>query len=523
MIKEKRILTYFIGWLLIGFIIMFIGINKIFAATYEMNYQYLQQYYDNSGSSVNPITTSWNDSFNSYISGSITTIANSYGAGLAITSPIPLLGGHTYSMSVYFEEINNIALSIKNEISVASSLSAAANDYANGWTGTEMLYSTVSNNKILQFVFKVDNNHTHLFFPWITTTTTTQDYVLTQIVMEDLGSSGLTQNEINQSLVSQTNEINNSIQNSTNTITDKIDDMEQSIVDSNKETQEVIKDQFNTCRDSVNLLPIDSISSPYISVNSNGTYNIIAGTTTSTIYPTGIQFQLQAGTYTFSSTELVQAGVQIYLWNATDNKYDIMLSQYLDKKTFTLSETKTFRIMYHIPANTTLINQTFGLQIEKGSNKTEWEEYGKEFCNNKLDDTNNKLEGIQGALTDSSAPNTSGLENSAGWLPAGPLDSILNLPLTMLNSLTNSLNKTCAPLNLKLPYVNKNIQIPCLSAIFAQITGVNGLWTWVGTIASVLILYNYLLNLYAWVDRLLTLRAEFDEAMGADMANWGRL
>lgn len=327
MVKEKRILSYFIGWLLIGFIIMFVGINKTFAATYEMNYQYEQKYYDNSGSSVSPITTSWNDSFNSYISGSITTVANSYGAGLAITSPIPLLGGHTYSMSVYFEEVNNIALSKKNEISVASSLNSAANDYANNIPGTEMIYSKVSNNTILQFVFKVDNNHTHLFFPWTTTTTTTQDYVLTQIVMEDLGASGITENEINQSLNSQTNEINNSIQNSTNTITDKIDDMEQSIIDSNKETQDVIKDQLNDCRDSVNLLPIDSISSPYVSVNSNGTYNIISGKTNSSVYPIGLAIELKPGTYTFSSTELMQSGVQVYLWDSVNNKYDIMLSQ----------------------------------------------------------------------------------------------------------------------------------------------------------------------------------------------------
>lgn len=163
------------------------------------------------------------------------------------------------------------------------------------------------------------------------------------------------------------------------------------------------------------------------------------------------------------------------------------------------------------------------IMLNEGSSPKPYEKYGEEFCTNKIDETNDKLDGIQGALTDSSSPNTSGLENSAGWLPAGPLDSILNLPLTMLNSLTNSLGKTCTPLNITLPYVNRNIQIPCLSSIFAQITGVQGLWTWVGTIASVLILYNYLLNLYAWVDRVLTLRAEFDEAMGADLANWGRL
>ena len=217
------------------------------AATYYMNSSFEQQYYDNRGSSVIAVTTSWNDSFNSYISSDIKTAAGSYGAGLSFSSPIPLLSNHTYSMSVYFVETNNITLSSKNIISVASSLSSAANDYANNNPGTTLLYSAVSDNKILQFVFKVDNNHTHIFFPWTTTTTTTQDYVLTEIIMEDLGSEGVSQEDINNSLTNQTNELNQSIQNSTNDINQNINDMEQSIIDSNKETQDVIKDQFNDC------------------------------------------------------------------------------------------------------------------------------------------------------------------------------------------------------------------------------------------------------------------------------------
>lgn len=535
MAKEKRILIYFISFLLGFFLIMFIGISGVFAATYQMNYNYEQRYYDNYGSSVVQVPTSWMDSFGSYVSNEITTYANSYGAGLSITSPIPLLSGHTYSFSVYFEGIFNIALSSKNEISIASSLNAAANDYANNIPGTELLYSKVSNNSILQFVFKADNNHTHLFFPWTTTSTTTQSYVVTEIVMEDLGSSGVSEQDINNSLNNQTNEINNSIENSTNTITgsinetenninQNIDDMEQSIVDSNKETQDVIKDQFNSCRDSNNLFNATLINSTSgIIVNKDGSKITLPKATS------GNGFTDTHTKLSVLAPEL-KVGDVVYLnfnTNSSYNKFIYLVTPQLvwyDGTSITITqEMLNSKVGFY--GNRFTNGEDYQVIISDlimSYKNTSFEPYG-EICNNKIDDTNNKLDGIQGALTDSSAPNISGLENSAGWLPAGPLDSILNLPLTMLNSLTNSLTKTCAPLNLTLPYVNKNIQIPCLSAIFAQITGVNGLWTWVGTIASVLILYNYLLNLYAWVDRVLTLRAEFDEAMGADLANWGRL
>ena len=126
-----------------------------------------------------------------------------------------------------------------------------------------------------------------------------------------------------------------------------------------------------------NLLPKDNISNKYVSVNENGTYNIIAGTPTSTIYATGKGFDLPAGTYTFSSTELMQDSVQIYLWNETDNNYDIQLNYYTDKLTFTLTDTKTMHIMFLLLPDRTVVNQTFGLQIELGEVKTNWEEYGE--------------------------------------------------------------------------------------------------------------------------------------------------
>lgn len=537
MTKEKRILSYFLGWLIVGFIVCFVGIKNTYADTYYMNYQYTQQYYDNNGSSVSEISTTWNESMQSYISGNITTAAGSYGAGISISSPIPIISNHTYTLSIYFEDISNIAKSSKNKIAIGNSLYGASYNYANGDFWCDTIQGNVSSNKILQFVFKANGPANFIFIPWTTTSTVTQSYVLTQVSIDDLGSSGVSQTDINNSLANQTNVINNSIQNSTNTITgaitdtennitnsitdtenninQNIDDMEQSIIDSNKETQDVIKDQFNSCRPSVNLFDISKVTNTSTITNQGDNLLILksyfnnSGKTLSELAP-----ELKAGTtYILYLNTSNNSNQFIYLIGSNKS--------WIRGNTMTISQEdlNSTVAFYGTDGVDVVISE---IQIQKGNSFTVYEPFG-EICNNKIDDTNNKLDGIQGALTDSSAPNTSGLENSAGWLPAGPLDSILNLPLTMLNSLTNSLGKTCAPLNLKLPYVNKNIQIPCLSAIFAQITGVNGLWTWVGTIASVLILYNYLLNLYAWVDRVLTLRAEFDEAMGADMANWGRL
>ena len=127
--------------------------------------------------------------------------------------------------------------------------------------------------------------------------------------------------------------------------------------------------------------------------------------------------------------------------------------------------------------------------------------------NDKLDDVNDNLGDINDFLNDSDV-NTNGLENSAGWLPAGPVDSILNLPLSLYQNLLSNLQdgSSCPVLNINLPFVDESLPIPCLSDIFSQIEGLNVFWTWVGTISGAFLLFNYLLHLYKWVDDTLTLR-----------------
>lgn len=119
--------------------------------------------------------------------------------------------------------------------------------------------------------------------------------------------------------------------------------------------------------------------------------------------------------------------------------------------------------------------------------------------------TNEKLDDLNDNLTDESPPNTDDLNGAAGWLPAGPVDSLINLPLSFFNSISRDLGSSCKPVNLPLPYVKKNLTLPCMSTFYDGIK-INSFMDWVGLIVSCFILFSYLLKLYKWVDDTLTFR-----------------
>lgn len=139
--------------------------------------------------------------------------------------------------------------------------------------------------------------------------------------------------------------------------------------------------------------------------------------------------------------------------------------------------------------------------------------------NKNQQETNEKLDGINDSITSEEPPNLSGLENSAGWLPAGPVDSILNLPLSFFDNLSANMGKTCQPISFTLPFVKQEITLPCINTIYSQI---DGLTPWIETISALissLILFKYLINLYKWVDDTLSFR----ENNWNDTDQWGGL
>lgn len=136
--------------------------------------------------------------------------------------------------------------------------------------------------------------------------------------------------------------------------------------------------------------------------------------------------------------------------------------------------------------------------------------------------TNNKLDDLNKNLTDESSPNLNGLQNSAGWLKPGPVDSIINLPLSLLNNLQTNLGNTCNPVTVTLPYVKKDINLPCISAIYKQINGLDTWFQGIGVIAAAFILYRYFMYLYNRIDDTLSFRENnmqgyFDDSLWGGM------
>ena len=134
-------------------------------------------------------------------------------------------------------------------------------------------------------------------------------------------------------------------------------------------------------------------------------------------------------------------------------------------------------------------------------------------ANNKLDQTNNKLDSI----LDNSSPDLGGLGNTSTWLPQGPVDSIIMLPLNFINTLINKIGSTCSSINLPIPFLkNQYLTLPCVSTLFEQISGFSTLYNLIGVIGSVYLLYSYLLKFYKWIDDTLSFRENNWQDWGGD-------
>lgn len=135
-----------------------------------------------------------------------------------------------------------------------------------------------------------------------------------------------------------------------------------------------------------------------------------------------------------------------------------------------------------------------------------------------IKDQTQSIDGIKDFMTDPTEPDASDIANadtlpSVGMLPPGPLDSILLLPLNIMNSILSSFGGSCTPIVAPLPFVNQNITFPCFGDTiykgdFAPLVNI------VGTVASAFILYEYFKHLYKKVDRAVSLETTEDDEWG---------
>lgn len=111
---------------------------------------------------------------------------------------------------------------------------------------------------------------------------------------------------------------------------------------------------------------------------------------------------------------------------------------------------------------------------------------------------------VNNIINNQSSPNLGMLSNIVTMIPQGPVDSILMLPLKMLDSLTDALTGNCTPVDVPLPYVDRNIQLQCINSFYDEIHA-NTFVTSVGLVASTLMLVKYFVFLYNWLDNVIQL------------------
>lgn len=132
---------------------------------------------------------------------------------------------------------------------------------------------------------------------------------------------------------------------------------------------------------------------------------------------------------------------------------------------------------------------------------------------NEQQSTNDKLD----TILDTSSPDLGGLSNTSTWLPQGPVDSIIMLPLNLINTIISKFDNSCTPVNLPIPFLeDKFLTLPCVSTLYEQINGFSTLFNLIGVIGSVYLLYNYFVKFYKWVDDTLTLRENTWQDWGGD-------
>lgn len=233
--------------------------------------------------------------------------------------------------------------------------------------------------------------------------------------------------------------------------------------------------------------------------------------------PANFTGSISAGVYGTNSGQYITCSPTIEYYSARygniywDNTY-VGNSTYMTIKyecSINISQESTFLALSVIPSPTDPTSAMF----VRESNLVITTNEAEFIVNNDNKNHKETMEGlyeIRDSITDTTIPDVSNFgQDYAGYLPAGPLDSIVNMPKTLLIGLLDDFNQTCSPIDLTLPFVDRNITIPCLNTLYRKIPALNLFTQTIGLIAMVLIIFRYSYFLSNVKDGLLTM--SFDD------------
>lgn len=240
-----------------------------------------------------------------------------------------------------------------------------------------------------------------------------------------------------------------------------------------EDLNENINDTFNSCRESYNLLNpkynrgfswssgqetssnLSTITSDFIATSPGKSY--------SSNYSFYIFYYDASYTYLGNSSDLRTTGGVIYTSTAVPSNSSI----------------KYLKLWFRPGAGINPDDMTIvDIMFNEGSSVKKYEAYGEEICQNKIDETNDKIDQTNQQLGDLNNnltnSDSSDATNEAGNFFSGfetdtfGLTSIITAPLDLIGSITSS---SCSPLPLKVPFVDKSFNLPCMSTIYEEYFG----------------------------------------------------
>lgn len=549
--KNRKLLKYAILFVLGCILIYYSSMLDVKAAdtTFNVNSlditfpQYVNWYDNTNGSLSSKSTYNYLAAFTSsndylYLSQPDTSLLSTSGAGgFTLFYSLPVIEGHSYLLYNYF--INSEKTAYFSHVSVNSnyryfqsctntSLSSCTNMTSSsaGYLGFTEYGNTYITSTFNTFTANKTNHYINMSFGTTSTITIPSGnpsigfigYKLIDITTySDSTVQGMI--EDNQTSLDNLESDVAVLQDTQQATNDKLDDqlqqdkenheelMEenkqntQDIIDNqnknNEELKEELKDNFNSCRDSYNLLPFwnGTIVDRGITLTGlNGVYTFSGIWNGSSGGPTlDIQdFTLSPGTYTIS---LNRSGTTIYPYVSFKNgETQIFRIDNGNSTSITLTETTTItHIQFYF--NSSIYNSSYSIMLNEGNIVKSFEAYG-EVCSNKIDETNDKLNDLNDSLNNS---DTSGANQDANNFFNNfesndfGLSDIITLPLSTIQSITS---KSCTPLRLTLPFVNKTFDLPCMTTIYSKFEPFYSIYQ---TITFGLISYWVCVQIYAMV------------------------
>lgn len=438
----------FILWLLLFFVICIVGISNVFGL--ETKTIYSNQTLDNTNQfnygfvnagGVDSITTG---SVGSRISGK-TKYINFY-----LSQNVAL--NYTYTIRINFlaDDLQPyFSLNHVKEISVCNS-------------------SSCSNSSIVSI--KKQNNNGFSTWVELTFNPTQVGNVIGVTLGDNHGSfiTGETFFGISSVQIESKNpnqDVINNANNNTNNIINNNNSNTESIINNNNENTQQIIDQFNTKNYCNNIVYNSFINKNYLEfyfdkskISKNEFY--MSFITDDSLSGNSIYFCI-GNDCTFITNITCDSNL------LCSKSFSLKSDLYSSLINSTSTDNLHFRI-YKNNASFTILNNSF---ISNSLDSSNYCEYGSYTITNKLDEQTGAINNLNDSLknSDSSGATSDASEFFSGFTTdTFGLTSIITAPLNLIGSITSS---TCTPLGLPLPYVNKTLELPCMSSIYSQYFG----------------------------------------------------